>query len=432
MVLPSTLLLAAMAAQPGPPPEISLDEALAELDRQNLTLAQARARADEAAAVAREAAAPVLPTLVAGGSFTRNNAGVSVGLGAILPGAEPIVIQPLETWAATGALRLPLVVPQAWFDLAAARGASRAAGASAEAVRLGVRAGFATAAHAVLGVEELVRASERAVESAAELARSAERRRAAGTAPPLDVLKAQTEQVRRESDLARARADLDRARLALGIFLGRPGPVRVAVPAEESTLPGEPGEALVARALSRRPEVAAQAALVQAAEAQVRSAWARLAPQLSATASGTVQDVPFPTGETYGWRAAVELSWTLYDGGFRYGKRREADAALARARAAAEAQRLEVHREVADGVRELGVAKERLRLAEKQRGLAADASGTARRSFEAGVASSLDVIDANDRLYLAEVGLAEARARLAAARIALSRALGEDGAPGGR
>jgi outer membrane protein TolC len=341
-------------------------------------------------------------------------------------------MQPLEAWAASGAVRVPLLVPQAWFDLRAARGASRAAGASAEATRLGIRAGFATAAHAVLGVEELVRASERAVESAGELARSAERRAAAGTAPPLDILKAQTEQVRRESDLARARADLDRFRLALGIFLGRPGPVRVLVPATESPGPAEPVDALVERALAQRPEVAAQAALVEAAEAQVRSAWARLAPQVSASASGTVQDVPLPTQENYGWRAVLELSWTLYDGGFRYGKRREADAALDRARAAAEAQRLAVHQEVADGVRDLGVARERLRLAEKQRGLAADAAGTARRSFDAGVASSLDVIDANDRLYLAEVGLAEARARLAAARIAIARALGEDGAPGGR
>ena len=47
-----------------------------------------------------------------------------------------------------------------------------------------------------------------------------------------------------------------------------------------------------------------------------------------------------------------------------------------------------------------------------------------RRGFEAGVASSLDVIDANDRLYQADVGLADARARLAQARVALDRALG--------
>ncbi len=40
------------------------------------------------------------------------------------------------------------------------------------------------------------------------------------------------------------------------------------------------------------------------------------------------------------------------------------------------------------------------------------------------MASSLDVIDANDRLYQADVGLADARARLAQAQVALERALG--------
>ena len=280
--------------------------------------------------------------------------------------------------------------------------------------------------------EELVRASERAVESAAELARSAQRRAAAGTAPPLDVLKAQTEQVRRESELTRARAELERSRLALGIFLGRPGPVRVCVDGGDAAAPAETVDALVDRALGRRPEVAAQAALVEAAQAQVRSAWSRLAPQLSARAAGPVPNGPLPTQENYGWRAMLELTWTLYDGGFRYGKRHEAEATLARARASEEAQRLSVRQEVADGVRDLGVAKERLRLAEKQRALAADAAGTARRSFDAGVASSLDVIDANDRLFVAEVGLADSRAGLAAARIAVARALGDDVGAGGR
>jgi len=80
-------------------------------------------------------------------------------------------------------------------------------------------------------------------------------------------------------------------------------------------------------------------------------------------------------------------------------------------------------------VRDLEVARERLRLAEKQRG-SRPTRPHRPRSFDAGVVSSLDVIDANDRLYLAEVGLAEARARLAAARIAIARALGEDDAPG--
>jgi len=134
--------------------------------------------------------------------------------------------------------------------------------------------------------------------------------------------------------------------------------------------------------------------------------------------------VPYPTGEKNGWRASVDLVWPLYDGGLRYGKRREAEARLAAAEAGEEAQRLLVLQEVADAARDVDVARERLRLAQSQRGLAADAAGTARRGFEAGVASSLDVIDANDRLYLADVGLADARARVAQAAVALDRAAG--------
>jgi len=170
--------------------------------------------------------------------------------------------------------------------------------------------------------------------------------------------------------------------------------------------------------------VHAQQAQVEAAEDQVSASWARLAPQLSANGSAFASDVPYPTGETEGWRATVDLSWPIFDGGLREARRRQARAQLATARSAAEAQRLAVVQEVADGVRDLAVARERLRLAETQRKLASDASESARRSFEAGVASSLDVIDANDRLYQADVGLADGKARVAQAAVALERALG--------
>jgi outer membrane protein TolC len=158
----------------------------------------------------------------------------------------------------------------------------------------------------------------------------------------------------------------------------------------------------------------------------MRSAWARLLPQLYASGSAFAADVPYVTGKEHGWRATIDLTWVLYDGGFRYGKRREAEAALAGARAAAEAQKLAVVQEALDAARDLAVARERLRLARSQRGFASDAAASAKRSFDAGIASSLDVIDANDRLFQAEIGLADARARLASARVALARALGRE------
>ena len=418
-------LEAAARSRRAPPPELPLADALAELERQNLTLAQARGRAEEVAALAGQARAALLPSLTAQGSYVRNSDEFRLGPLAF-PGGLVIdrTVQPLEALSVTGSLRVPLVVPSAWYDVAAARSGARAAEASSEAARLQLRAGFAQAAYAAAAADEVVLASERAVESAAELARSAERRVRAGTSAPLDVLKAKTEQVRRERDLARARAEAERARLALGILLGRDGPVRIALPAAPRQEAGADGAALVEEALARRPELAAQHAQVEAADASVKSTWARLAPQLSASASAFAQDVPYPTGERDGWRATVDLTWALFDGGLREARRRQAEAQRATARAAEEAQRLAVVQEVSDGARDLAVARERLRLAETQGRLAADAAASARRSFEAGIASSLDVIDANDRLYLADVGLAEARARLAQARVGLERALG--------
>lgn len=437
MILTGMLAASGAAAQAGPgqpqppaparpaPAALTLDAALAELDRQSLTLAQARSRAGEAAGVTRQAAAPLLPSLTAQGSYARNSAEAVITPPAP-PGttARPVFIQPLESLTGTLAARVPLIVPSTWFDLAQARDAERAAEASARSVRLQVRTGFGQAAHAARAAEETVVAAEEAVESARELARSADRRVAAGTAAPLDALRARTELVRRESELARVRAELERARLGLGILLGRDAPVRIELPAGEVPPPGAEDRALVDEALAHRPELEAQASQVDAAEAGVRSAWARLAPQLSASGSVFAADVPFPTGQKDGWRVTLDLSWSLYDGGQRYGKRRQADAAAAGARAAAEAERLAVVQEVLDGSRDLEVARERLRLAESQRQLAADAAASARRSYDAGVASSLDVIDANDRLYQADTGLADARARLAQSRLALDRALG--------
>jgi outer membrane protein TolC len=423
-------VVAAVLTAPGATPtstpttSLSLADALAELDRQNPTLAQARARADEASALSRQVLAALLPQLAATGGVVHNSDQVKTPTLPIAGAPPAILIQPLDQFSVGASLRLPLVVPTAWFDLAASRDAARGAAEQAGATRLALRAALASSAHLALAVEEAVAAGERAVENAAALAVSADRKVRAGTAAPLDALRAATEQVRREGDLVRSRAELDRIRLALGVLLGRDGPVRIEVPADAPAPPAAAAEALVAEALAARPELRAQAAQADAARAQVRSAWARLAPQLSVSGAVFAADVPYPTGEKQGWRTSLDLAWPLYDGGLRYGKRDEAEARLAAAHAAGEAQRLAVSQEALDARREVAVAAERLRLAVEQRRLAAEAAGSAQRSFDAGVASSLDVVDANDRLYSAEVGLAESRARLAAARVALERAVG--------
>lgn len=402
---------------------MSLPEALAEIDRQNPTLEEARARAAAALGVVRQAAAPLLPTLQAGGGYFHNNA-EAVFLRPTTPTSfEKVYIQPLDAWYGGGALRVPLVVPDAWISLSASREAALAAAAASDATRLTVRMALLQTAWAAWAGDEIVAASERAVANAQAQAESARRQVKVGTAAPLTVLQAETAATRRESDLVQARSERSRARIAVGVLLGRPEPVLIAMP----PLPGPSAydvADLSRQALDARPELRAQAAVVRSYEKQASAALWRIAPQISASGSGTAQSVPFPTGDRQGWRVSVDLTWTLYDGGFRYGKADQASAQASEARAAETGTRLQILQEVQNSARDVEVARQRLTLAQQEKDTASEAAASARRGFGEGLTSSLDVLSANEMLFYSEVQVASAGARLGGSVAALDRAVG--------
>jgi len=422
---------ATVSRMPGQDPRLlELGDALSELEGRSLTLAEARARTEEAAGLVRQALAAAMPSLIVSGDYARNSDEAQLAVGPLLkeinprlPAPPTVVLQQLKAFSATASVRVPVVAPSAWANTAAARGEERAASASAEAVRLELRAALVEAAWVANSGEEIVAATGRAVASADEQTRLAERALAGGTGVPLSVLQARTETVKRRSDLAGAHADLKRAQLALGVLLGRAEPVRIPL-----VPPPPPGardlRSLVDEALRARPEVRATRARVEAARRQHTAAWLHLVPELSVSGSAFTQNVPLPTGKNSGWRAVADLSWSLYDGGLWWGRARQAEGATAEASAAAEAQAIRIEQEVEDAARDVSVAVERLQLAEHQAALAGETAAIARRGFVAGTSSSLDVLDANDRLYQSEVGLAQAHARFGIALAALDHAIG--------
>ncbi len=191
---PMLLTLAGPPDAPAAPATLTLAQALEELDRQSLTLAQARSRVDEAAGVARQSLAALLPTLSAGVTYLRNSDQAQLALPPPI-GPRTVVMQPQESTTWTASVRVPLLVPTAWFDVAAARETERATSASSDAARLAVRAALAQSAHQATAAEEQVVAAAHAVENADELVRSAARRVQAGTAAPLEVTRARAELV---------------------------------------------------------------------------------------------------------------------------------------------------------------------------------------------------------------------------------------------
>jgi outer membrane protein TolC len=405
-----------------PTATLDLDAALRELDRQNPTMEEARSRASAALGVVRQSASPLLPTLQAGGGYYHNNASVIITAPS---GGElqRIYLQPLDAWQGSASLRVPLVVMEGWFQLSSAREAALAAAASSEATRLAIRSALVQSAWVAWAGDQIVAASERTVADAREQAESARRQVQVGTAAPLTVLQADASLTRRESDLVQARSDRARARIAVGVLLGRSQPVQVTLPPLPPPAGYDVGR-LGEEALGARPELRAQAALVRSYEKQAEAAMWRLAPQISASASGQGQTVPYPTGDKSAWRVSVDLTWTLYDGGWRYGKAQQSDAQAAEARAAETGTRLKVLEEVQNAARDVEVARARLALAHSERATATEAAASARRGFKEGVTSSLDVLSANELLYLSEVQVAGASGRLGASLAALDRAVG--------
>ena len=179
--------------------------------------------------------------------------------------------------------------------------------------------------------------------------------------------------------------------------------------------------------MAGRPEIAASTARIRAADAQSLSARLRLLPQLSGSAAVFASDMPYPTGKKEGWRLTVDATWPIFDGGYRRSKRAEAEARDRRARARPPRRSASPSpRKWPTRLATSGVAAERVRLAEKQAAFAGEAAASAKRTFEAGVTGSLEVLDANDRLYQADVALADARGRLGIASAAVTKAVGRD------
>ena len=403
---------------------MSLPEALAELDRQNPTLEEARSRAAAALGVVRQAAAPLLPTLSVGGGYFHNNAEAVFLRPITATTFEPIYIQPLDAWYGTAALRVPLVVPEAWFSLSAARDSALAAAEASNATRLAIRTALVQSAWTAWAGDEVVAASERAVASARsqadERAADAPGRdgHAARGAPGRDLRHPAGERSRRRPLGALARPH--RGRRPAGAL--RTGGRRRAPHADRGRL--RRGGALPGGA--RRPAGAARHGgggprLREAGErGDVAASRRRSRPREAAQG----QTVPFPTGDKGGWRVSVDLTWTLYDGGYRYGRAAQAEAQAAEARAAETGTRLQVLQEVQNAARDVEVARQRLLLARQERETASSAAASAKRGFGEGVTSSLDVLTANDALYGAEIQVANASARLGGSLAALDRAVG--------
>ena len=263
------------------------------------------------------------------------------------------------------------------------------------------------------------------LETARALRQRAADRKAAGTAPGIDVLRADVEMSSREQRVIAAENQFERSKLDLARAIGLPlgQQLQLSDPMPTLNLPVLTPEEALARAYANRADWKAAQARVEAAEASRRSALGEALPGLSLDADyGAIGATFGGARSTYTLGAALRVP--LFQGGRVAGKVLQADATLQSARATLEDLRGRVDYDVRVALLDLESARKRRAVAETALGLAREQLQQAQDRFDAGVANNIDVVQAQQAVATAEEDLIASTYEVNLGWAFLGRALG--------
>ena len=319
--------------------------------------------------------------------------------------------------------------------LANATRAQRAAALSTEAaartVRLGVVADVAQAWANYAADSELLRIAENTAANAEENVRLSQARLRGGIAARTELRQAQLVLETARSDLAAQKTalaqDINALRLLVGADFDQ-GLLATSIEAVNGTL-GDVPPGTDTRVLLRRPDVLSAEYDLRAANADIGVARAQLFPTISlsaligfaSTSLSTLFDSASETTTLSG-----STRWSIFNAGGAKASVAVAKAQRDAALAAYEKAIQTAFSEASNALATQGTLGERMRSAQAYTEASRDNARLVEATYRAGIASSLDNLDAQRSLYAARQ--AEIAVRLAAAtnRITLYRVLGGD------
>jgi outer membrane protein TolC len=425
-------LAALLAAQPASDPlELSMRKAveLALSDEGSARVKLANELQRQAEARAAQVRAALLPNLDA--SVSQQNTVRSleaVGIQFTVPGTNfqtPRVIGPFNIFDARVSATLSILDFSQIRRYQASRSSTRAASAELESARDEVAAQTGVAYLAAMRADADVRESQANIELAEAILRSAENQKTAGTGTGIEITRAQVQLADARQRLLIAGNGRHRALLQLLKVAGLPLDTRVELTGRMELVP-------VPADLLKDAEQTAQAARADLKAQREREENARLSysaarferlPSVAGFADygsiGTSINNALPT-RTYG--AALRIP--IFDGGRRDARRTEAASQLRQEQVRTADLREQVALEVRLALDGLRSGEEQVKVAESGVQLAEQELAHARRRVEAGVASGLELTDAQTRLERARDNRIAALFNYNQARIDLGQATG--------
>jgi outer membrane protein len=407
--------------------ELGLEEAV-NIGLENAPLIVARI-GDYIAAQQRvnQALAPMLPQLSANGSYGRlrqlspaSGASATNDFGSIDATLSQLLWDFGRTWAAKDVAKYN----------------AEALKEVLEAQKLDIAQLVKTQYFTLLLSKRLVNVNLAALDRAEVNLRSAQGFFQVGTQPKSFVTRAEVDVANARVNVIRAQNAVNLARVALntamGIAINSPTEVRDLLTYQE--FPTD-REQLVSEALRNRPEYRQVKAQFDAAEAAVRQTFRDFFPNLFASGTYGIAGVSggpaFNQRTTYGfvdygnqWNVGLTLNWSIFDGGNRIARYKEAKANVEAFQARVRDTELQIWQNVEQSYLNLSESEERIGAAGKAVESAGENYQLARGRFDAGVANIIELTDAQLALTQAQSDQAQALAdyRIAIAR--LERALG--------
>jgi outer membrane protein TolC len=417
------LLAPCLTAQDQP---LTLDKAVSlALERNERSLAT---RESEAAANARvtQARSFFLPAVTSTGTYTRRAYETRR-----IVGETEVIIQRYNALSETVALSQTLFDARSLTSLAAIRAQRNADVAAATESRRQLAFEVSQAFLATLGTSQVQEASARRFAFAGQNLEAAKARFAAGLASVNDVTRAELEYAMAEVGLTQVKGEVETSLLQLGHLLDAPEAVRgsLVVPEfliEAASAEAADAEALVDEALGRRLDVSSLRW-----EASSRRALAKLPmlgwlPSLSASGRYSLTNEASFNNRNWNWSLGATLTWNLFDGGARFGQRKEQQALARLADLDFQAATRQVDVQVREALVSLANQRASLRQATVAHEVAKKNAVETTELYRQGLASALEVADANVSLFEAEVAFVRERYGLGVAFLNLEAALGLD------
>ena len=240
---------------------------------------------------------------------------------------------------------------------------------------------------------------------------------------------------RAANDLAMAAAGIpDLERLValkenqISILIGKnPGPIETKMKLLEETVPLEVPAGLPSALLERRPDVLSAEQKLRAANAEIGVAKAAYFPQIGLTTFFGKLSTPLAnlsSGNTNAWSIGANVSGPIFAGGAIKAQNRQAVAAWQQARAEYEQTALNAFRDVSDAL----ISREKYDAARMERMRAVESGQEAvslsRMRYLEGLSNYNEVLEAQQRLFPAQLALAETEINRRVVIVQLYKALG--------